>query len=97
MGGYKLAFPSLNPEKQELYDTYLKASVCTVPFPISQTIPKKNSTMQKLKKSIHSEKQEKLKNGRNKGTKSPYLNWIRKMVTPIGQKRKNYSNKSKQL
>ena len=36
IGGYKQAFPSLNHEKQELYEEYLKAAVCTLPFPTSK-------------------------------------------------------------
>lgn len=33
MGGFKLAFPNPNPEKQELYDKYVQASNCPLPFP----------------------------------------------------------------
>lgn len=33
IGGYKLAYPSQNEEKQALYEEYLKASIWTLPFP----------------------------------------------------------------
>jgi hypothetical protein len=38
IGGYKIAFPSDNPEKQALYEEYLKAAVSTLPFHTSKTL-----------------------------------------------------------
>jgi len=108
IGGYKQAFPSLNKEKQELYEEYLKASVCTVPFPVSKITKKKgktdaprskkNSAISKFKKNSTTENQDKFMKikdtVKDKQTKSPYGVEMRRMVTPMSQKRKKSSYKS---
>lgn len=109
MGGYKYAYPSQNPEKQEMYEKYIHASNNPMPFPgtkINSSVsggPKKakdrnSSTMPKLKKGSLSEKAGKISKAkeviRAKATKSPYEAGVKRMVTPLSQKRKRSGYKS---
>ena len=95
LGHFKIIFPNSDPEKHEKYLEHLKASSCTVPYPVSKTLSNQAQNVQKassfkedLRKKNLIASENKAKSSGNKN-KSPYNISIRRVVTPASQKQNN--------
>jgi hypothetical protein len=84
IGGYKIAFPSDNPEKQALYEEYLKAAVSTLPFYASKTLSSNSVVPNKSKSNAQDTKSvfpmPKLKNKMQNGTTQEKIAKAKEMV-----------------